>query len=55
MSATLKHVTTFLYADDTKCMHPSKTLSDHTALQEDLNNVNNWPQKWKFNYKKCTV
>ena len=53
----LKHVTAYRFADDTKCIYPSHTLSDQIAFQGDLNNVCNWSKKWKlsFNFTKCAV
>ena len=46
-----------LYADDTKLMGKISNLNDSTYIQEDLNQLVNWSQKWliKFNYNKCMV
>ena len=44
-----------LFADDCLLYRPIRNFGDHTKLQQDLNNLNIWANKWgmKFNVKKC--
>jgi hypothetical protein len=46
-----------MYADDTKCYHPVRTLQDDQYLQNDLDGVNEWCQEWQMdvNKSKCEV
>ena len=46
----------YLFADDTKCMHAIKDQTDHTSLQNDIENLTNYSKSWqlKFNVSKCT-
>ena len=46
-----------LYADDTKLIATVKDISDCLDIQEDINIVQEWAQKWQstFNCKKCKV
>ena len=43
-----------IFADDTKLYRPSK---DYLLLQEDINNLLKWADKWKmeFNKEKCKI
>ena len=45
------------FADDTKIGRPIRDIADARALQEDLNSLNEWSEKWemKFNVSKCNV
>ena len=45
------------FADDTKIFRPIKTADDQQTLQEDLDKLCQWAQKWqmKFNTSKCKV
>ena len=44
------------FADDTKVGRPIKNIEDARRLQEDLNRLQEWSEKWKmqFNVNKCT-
>ncbi|XP_065681494.1 uncharacterized protein LOC136095165 [Hydra vulgaris] len=44
-----------LFADDTKIMSVINNVCNSSALQEDLNKLLDWSNKWsiKFNGKKC--
>ena len=44
--------TLYLFADDTKCL---SNVGDSVALQQDLNLLNEWSEKWNlfFNAMKC--
>ena len=44
-----------LFADDALLYRPIRTPEDHTVLQEDLAELEEWAAKWgmKFNPKKC--
>ena len=46
-----------MFADDTKLYRPIRDESDTTALQQDLNALSDWSEKWllKFNAAKCVV
>jgi hypothetical protein len=46
-----------LYADDTKIISIIKNNNDCDALQEDLNQLVLWSDKWllKFNNQKCKI
>jgi hypothetical protein len=45
------------FADDTKLGNTIRSEADHRQLQEALNNLTNWSEKWgmSFNVKKCKV
>ena len=45
------------FADDTKIGRQVKNMEDARKLQEDLNRLYNWSQKWdmQFNVSKCSV
>jgi len=45
------------FADDTKVFREVNNLRDSNNLQEDLNGLNEWAQKWlmEFNVAKCKV
>ncbi len=45
------------FADDTKLGGNILCVEDCNKIQEDLNKLNNWIQKWQmsFNVKKCKV
>ena len=44
-----------MFADDTKIYNNIKDDTDKWELQEDLNNLHSWSEKWllRFNAKKC--
>ena len=46
-----------MFADDTKVWTRISTLEDGEVLQNDLNNLTSWSDKWKlgFNAEKCKV
>lgn len=46
-----------IYADDTKIYRQILTLHDHHAMQDDLDRLNTWSEKWqlRFNENKCKV
>ena len=46
----------YLFADDTKCIHTIKDQTDHTSLQNDIDNLTNYSESWqlKFNVSKRT-
>ena len=45
----------FMYADDTKCLKQIRSPSDSNLLQNDLDNIVTWSDKWgmHFNETKC--
>ena len=45
----------YLFADDTKCMHTVNNQTDHTMLQNNIDNLTNHSESWqlKFNISKC--
>ena len=47
----------FLYADDAKLFHYIRDLHDHTKLQDMINHVQTWADKWQLslNINKCAV
>lgn len=49
--------TTKIFADDTKLFRSLLNPDDHQKLQEDLNQLVKWSQKWQlgFNESKCKV
>ena len=55
--STLKHVTTYLFADDTKCLHTSDSSSNQALMQEDLDTISTWSKTWKlsFNCNKSAI
>ena len=46
-----------LFADDSKAYMPILTASQHQILQESINNLVHWSDKWliKFNSDKCKI
>ena len=40
--------TTFLFADDTKCLKTIKCPSESVLLQRDLHNLSGWSQQWNL-------
>jgi len=46
-----------LFADDCLIYRPIETATDHQILQEDLQKLSNWADKWKmkFNINKCCI
>ena len=46
-----------MFADDTKIYGEIKNEDDNTKLQDDLNKLDEWSQKWllKFHPDKCKV
>ena len=49
--------TSFLFADDTKCLKTTTCLSECVSLQRDLQYLSGWSQKWNltFNEHKCVL
>jgi len=47
----------YMFADDTKLFHLIQTPCDHLLLQQDLDSLVNWCEKWQmsFNTTKCHV
>ena len=45
------------FADDTKLCHRSRNPDDIMELQEDINKLVDWANKWQmsFNVDKCSV
>ena len=45
------------FADDTKLTIPASNIEDTVILQNDLNKISNWAEKWlmTFNTKKCKI
>ena len=45
------------FADDTKLCHKSRNPDDIMELQEDINKLVEWANKWQisFNVDKCSV
>ena len=45
------------FADDTKLGGKALTIGDCESIQKDLDNLNNWSEKWllKFNKDKCKI
>ena len=45
----------FLFADDTKIFRTTKSTDDRKTLQEDINIMLNWADKWQleFHPNKC--
>ena len=39
-----------LFADDTKCMHAIKDQTDHTSLQNDIDNLTNYNEYWQLKF-----
>ena len=46
-----------MFADDTKIWCPIKTVADSFTLQQDLDSLCSWSEKWqlRFNADKCKV
>ena len=46
-----------IFADDTKLFHAIRTPEDRAKLQQDLDHLMQWSQKWQlgFNEAKCKV
>ena len=46
-----------LFADDCLIYRSIKSLSDHVALQKDLESLHRWAETWglKFNVSKCSI
>ena len=47
----------FLFADDTKCYHPISSASNCEQLQNCLDKLSDWSERWNmhFNESKCVV
>ena len=47
----------FMFADDTKLYYPIKSPQDNLIMQQDLDNLVEWCEKWQmfFNIDKCHV
>lgn len=47
----------YLFADDKKVYKEIKTQADNTSLQKDLDNLQEWSDKWLLNFhpNKCKV
>ena len=45
------------FADDTKMGRPVNNAEDIRMLQEDLNRLHDWSEKWEmqFNVNKCSI
>ena len=45
----------FMFADDTKLIHPIHNVGDHNHLQADLNRLLQWCVQWQLNFNifKC--
>ena len=45
------------FADDTKIGRPIRNIEDTRRIQEDLNRLQYWSEKWKmqFNVNKCII
>ena len=57
---SLPHViksSVMIYADDTKVYRPISSLQDTEQLQQDLNSILSWSEKWQlpFNKSKCKI
>ena len=50
-------LTTKLIADDTKLYHPITSPDDQQILQEDIDKLWEWSEKWQlpFNANKCKI
>ena len=48
-----------MFANDTICHHPVKTVTDQVILQRDLDEHSHWEEKWsmsfQFHPQKCSV
>jgi len=46
-----------LFADDTKLSGEASTVEQRECLQEDINSLHDWAQKWQmqFNADKCSI
>ena len=57
LSSSLNHTSSFLFADDTKCLRPIRSPHDCILLQSDLDALSSWSTKWKlnFNESKCSL
>ena len=58
MSSSLNHTSSFLFADDTKCLRPIRSPHDCILLQSDLDAaLSTWSTNWKlnFNESKCSL
>ena len=55
VSVTNSHL--FLFADDAKCLKQIDNVEDHHKLQQDLQNLTSWSEKWNlhFNEKKSVL
>ena len=38
----------FMFADDTNLYHPIKSSQDHLIMQQDLDNLVEWCEKWQM-------
>ena len=57
LSSSLNHTSSFLFADDTKCLRPICSPHDCILLQSDLDALSTWSTNWKlnFNESKCSL
>ena len=55
--SSVKHTSSFLFADDTSCLHPICSPQDCIQLQSDLDALSSWSTDWKlmFNETKINV
>ena len=51
------NATIFMFADDTKLMKQISSTDCHDELQDDINHLTGWSEKWElgFNTSKCKV
>jgi len=57
LPSLFKALISFLFADETKCIHTAKTTDDFNIIQEDLNIASCWSvsSNLPFNCVKCAV
>jgi len=57
LPSLFKALLSFLFADDTKCIHAAKTTDDFNIIQEDLNIASFWSVSSNLSFKcvKCAV
>ena len=57
LSSSLNHTSSFLFADDTKCLRPIHSPHDCILLQSDLDALSTWSTNWKLNFdeSKCSL
>ena len=45
----------YLFADDTKCLKTISDLADSTKLQDDIDSLNHWSEKWSLLFNNTKV